>query len=81
VRAAIYTRMSTAVQNSELQLREIQDYANRQGWQIVGTYQDTISGTKTSRPGLKRLMADAMVTKFLYASGSWAASGAPWWTV
>jgi DNA invertase Pin-like site-specific DNA recombinase len=50
-RAAIYARVSTADQNSELQLREIQDYASRQGWEIVETYQDTVSGAKASRPG------------------------------
>ena len=37
-RAIIYTRISTADQNSELQLREIQDYADRQRWEIVETY-------------------------------------------
>ena len=64
MKAAIYARVSTTDQNSELQLREIQEYANRQGWEIVETYQDTISGTKASRPGLNRLMADAMARKF-----------------
>jgi hypothetical protein len=39
--------------NPDLQLREIHDYASRQGWEIVETYQDTISGAKASRPGLK----------------------------
>jgi putative DNA-invertase from lambdoid prophage Rac len=63
-RAAVYIRVSTSDQNPELQLREIKDYANRQGWEIVETYQDTISGAKASRPGLNRLMADAMVRKF-----------------
>ena len=63
-KAAVYARVSTADQNSELQLREIQDYAARQGWEIVETYQDTISGAKASRPGLNRLMADAMARKF-----------------
>ena len=63
-RAAIYILVSTSEQNPELQLREIQDYATRQGWEIVETYQDTISGAKASRPGLNRLMADAMARKF-----------------
>ena len=64
MKAAIYARVSTADQNPELQLREIQEYAARQGWEIVETYQDTISGAKASRPGLNRLMADAMARKF-----------------
>ena len=64
MRAAIYTRVSTADQNPELQLREIQDHATRQGWEIVETYQDIVRGAKASRPGLNRLMADAMARKF-----------------
>ena len=64
MRAAIYTRVSTTDQNSDLQLREIREYADRQGWQIADTYQDIASGAKASRPGLNRLMADAMVRKF-----------------
>jgi DNA invertase Pin-like site-specific DNA recombinase len=64
IRAAIYTRVSTSEQNPELQLREIQDYASRQVWEIVETYQDTISGAKASRPGLNSLMADARARKF-----------------
>jgi DNA invertase Pin-like site-specific DNA recombinase len=64
MRAAIYTRVSTADQNDELQFREIQDYATRQGWQVVETYQDIASGAKISRPGLNRLMVDAMARKF-----------------
>jgi DNA invertase Pin-like site-specific DNA recombinase len=64
LRAAIYTRVSTADQNSELQLRELQEYAARQGWEITETYQDVISGTKGSRPWLNRLMEDAKARKF-----------------
>src|SRR5580658_1191932 len=63
-RAATYARVSTAEQNSELKLREMQDYAARQGWDIAETYQDTVSGAKASRPGLTRLMDDAGATKF-----------------
>ena len=57
MRAVIYARTSTADQNSELQLREIQDHATRQGWQIVETYQDVASGAKASRLWLNRLRA------------------------
>jgi DNA invertase Pin-like site-specific DNA recombinase len=45
-RTALYTRVSTVEQNSELQLRELQSHADREGWQIVDTYQDIISGAK-----------------------------------
>jgi len=64
LKAAIYTRVSTADQNPELQLRELQEYAARQGWTITETYRDIISGAKASRPGLNRLMQDATARKF-----------------
>jgi len=64
MKAAIYTRVSTTEQNPELQLREIQEYATRQGWQVVDLYQDVASGAKASRPGLNRLIVDAMARKF-----------------
>jgi DNA invertase Pin-like site-specific DNA recombinase len=64
MKAAIYTRVSTVDQNPELQLRDLQEYATRQGWEITETYQDVISGAKASRPGLNRLMDDAKGRKF-----------------
>jgi DNA invertase Pin-like site-specific DNA recombinase len=64
LRAAIYTRVSTADQNAELQVRELRDYAVRQGWEITETYQDVVSGAKASRPGLNRLMEDSAARKF-----------------
>ena len=63
MQVAIYARVSTADQNHELQIRELEDYAARHGWTIVERYQDTISGAKSSRPELNRLMADARARK------------------
>jgi DNA invertase Pin-like site-specific DNA recombinase len=64
VKVAIYTRVSTTDQNAELQIRELNDYATNYGWEIVETYADVMSGAKATRPGLNRLMADAMARKF-----------------
>jgi len=64
LRVALYLRVSTADQNPELQLRELTEYAIRQGWDVVGSYEDTISGTKANRPSLTRLLADAGSNKF-----------------
>jgi DNA invertase Pin-like site-specific DNA recombinase len=63
VQVAIYVRVNTADQNQELQLRELQDYANRHQWEIAQVYQDTISGASASRPGLNQLMDDARARK------------------
>jgi DNA invertase Pin-like site-specific DNA recombinase len=64
MRCAIYTRVTTTDQNCERQIREFQQYANRQGWAIVETYQDAMSGAKVQRPDLNRLMLDASARKF-----------------
>ena len=60
MKAAIYARVSTADQKCDLQIPELHGYAKRQRWDIVESYEDVISGAKASRPGLNRLMADAM---------------------
>jgi len=41
-----------------MQLRELREFADRRGWQIVGEYVDTASGAKDIRPALARLMSD-----------------------
>jgi putative DNA-invertase from lambdoid prophage Rac len=64
MRAALSVRVSTADQNTELQVRELHEYAARQGWEVREVYQDVMSGAKTSRPALNRLMADARAKKF-----------------
>jgi len=63
VEVTIYVRVSTADQNQELQLRELQDYATRHQWEIAHVYQDAISGASASRPGLNQLMDDARARK------------------
>ena len=64
-RVALYARVSTlATQNPEMQLLELQEYATRRAWQVVGEYVDHASGAKESRPALNRLMADARQRKF-----------------
>src|SRR5215469_6271136 len=64
MRAALYIRVSTVDQNTDLQRRELLDFAERQGWEVVETYEDIISGAKTRRPALDRLLSDAKAKKF-----------------
>ena len=59
-----YVRVSTADQNCELQVRELCEYAERQGWQIAEIYQDVSSGTRVSRPALSRLMLAVRAREF-----------------
>ncbi len=65
-RVALYSRVSTLNnQDPEMQLRELREYAERRGWEILGEYGDRgISGAKDSRPELNRLVADAHRRRF-----------------
>ena len=57
MKTIIYTRVSTDTQNHDSQLQELREFCARRGWTEVEEITDTISGTKTSRAGLDRLMA------------------------
>jgi DNA invertase Pin-like site-specific DNA recombinase len=61
---AIYTRVSTAEQNLDLQINDLSQYAAKRGWQIYQIFEDTISGTTKSRPQLDQLFKDAKIRKF-----------------
>jgi len=63
---AVYIRVSTSHQTTENQFRELIDVCNRNHWQIVGLYEETISGTKglDERVELNRMMLDASRKKF-----------------
>ena len=66
-RVAIYARVSTlnCGQDPKMQTRELKEYCNRRGWEVVGEYVDRgISGAKDSRPQLNRLMEDAQKRHF-----------------
>ena len=65
MRTALYARVSTTDQNSDMQQSDLREFASRRNWQIVAEYvDDGVSGTKVSRPQLDRLMADARRRKF-----------------
>jgi DNA invertase Pin-like site-specific DNA recombinase len=63
-RAAIYTRISTGEQNSDLQTTELPEFCAHRGWHLAETYSDVMTGAKDKRPALDRLMADARRGKF-----------------
>jgi DNA invertase Pin-like site-specific DNA recombinase len=66
-RVAIYARVSTTNhgQDVAVQTRELEQFAQARGWQVVGQYLDAgVSGAKDSRPELNRLMADAHKRRF-----------------
>ncbi len=63
-RAALYARISTADQNLETQLLDLRQMAKHRDHEIIREYTDTISGTKSKRPGLDQLLADARRHRF-----------------
>jgi DNA invertase Pin-like site-specific DNA recombinase len=65
MRIALYCRVSTEDQSTEMQRRELTEYFERRGWTVAATYEDIgVSGATDSRPELNRLMADASKRKF-----------------
>ena len=61
LRAALYARVSTVDkgQDPDLQLTPIKAYCKQRGWRIVNQYVDFVSGTKSRRPKLDKLLDDA----------------------
>lgn len=41
MRAAIYGRVSTIEQSTQMQLEELRAYCQRRGWEIAGEFTDT----------------------------------------
>jgi putative DNA-invertase from lambdoid prophage Rac len=65
VKAVIYTRVSTWDQDCEVQSRELHEYCQRRGWEIIHEYRDhAISGSKKNRPQLDNLMKAASLREF-----------------
>jgi DNA invertase Pin-like site-specific DNA recombinase len=62
--AALYCRVSTCDQSIEPQLVDLRQMASARGFEVVKTYNDVISGTKSKRPGLDALLADARRRRF-----------------
>ena len=66
-KVAIYARVSTSNhgQDVKVQTRDLEQFAQARGWQLIDSYLDTgISGSKDSRPELNRLMAAAHKRRF-----------------
>jgi len=63
-KCAIYARVSTEEQNPEIQVDELKTISSQQNYMVYDVYVDKVSGTKSSRPELMRLLKDAKDKKF-----------------
>jgi DNA invertase Pin-like site-specific DNA recombinase len=63
IRVALYSRVSTVIQNTDGQETEMKEHAKNRGWEVTRSYRDKMTGAKTSRPALDELMADAKKRK------------------
>lgn len=61
---ALYTRVSTEDQKTDLQLMDLKEYIQKRGYTIYNTYEDVISGTTKERKALDQLFDDAKKRKF-----------------
>lgn len=66
MKVALYARVSKHddAQDPENQLVRLRTYAASRGWDVFGEYVDRASGAKTVRPGLDRMIADALARRF-----------------
>ena len=67
IRAALYARVSTSGHGQDvgLQVEELERVAAQRGWVITEVYADEgISGAKSSRPALNRMLDDAAKGQF-----------------
>jgi DNA invertase Pin-like site-specific DNA recombinase len=62
-RAAIYVRVSTAEQETDMQEAELREYSENRGWSVI-VYRDKASGAKNDRPALNALLSDMRKRKF-----------------
>src|SRR5437868_14827250 len=63
-RVAIYTRVSTDEQKTDLQLMDLKEYVRRRDYEIYNFYEDIVSGATKERKALDLLMDDARKRKF-----------------
>ena len=72
--AVIYARYSSSSQREESiegQVKECTAYAERNGYNIIGTYADrAISGTTDNRPQFQKMIADSKECGIMFLDNS-----------
>jgi len=63
-KTAIYVRVSTDKQELMNQIKDLEEYSNKSGYDVVGVYKDIITGKTNNRPAFNELFEDAHKKKF-----------------
>lgn len=63
-KAAIYVRVSTAEQDTDMQETELLEYAENRGWEYVVYRDKAQSGAKNDRPALNSMLSDLRRRQF-----------------
>ena len=64
IRSALYVRVSTKEQTTENQERELRQWAERLGFEVVAVYADTMSGARSDRAAFAAVLAAAHRREF-----------------
>lgn len=64
MKVAIYVRVSTQDQSSDLQKTELLRFCEARGWNVSRVYEDKATGTTDNRPQLKALLSAAHAREF-----------------
>ncbi len=62
-RCAVYARVSTDAQDTVRQLRDLQEFATRCGYDVIATFTETASGARNDRVERRKVMALAQARK------------------
>jgi DNA invertase Pin-like site-specific DNA recombinase len=63
-KVALYTRVSTEEQKTDLQLMDLREYVKRRDYEIFNFYEDIVSGATKERKALDQLFQDAKHRRF-----------------
>ncbi|NLT36719.1 MAG: recombinase family protein [Methanomassiliicoccus sp.] len=63
MKVALYARVSTEDQDTDVQKFRLEEYARLQGWEVFGYFKDEASGADDSRPGLDLMLEAAGISK------------------
>src|SRR6266702_2616480 len=63
-KVALYTRVSTEEQKTDLQLIHLKEYVRKRDYEMFNTYEDIVSGATKERKALDQLFQDARHRKF-----------------